>query len=180
MELTFTRHEITQELNGDYRVTLIVSKNQKQAVGKLIETLKDNVKEMVLSIAKPKKKRSKDANSYLWILCQAIAEKTGSTKEIVYIENVKAVGQFEILPVRNEAVESWISIWKRRGLGWYSEVIDGCKIEGYTKTINYYGSSVYDTKSMSVLVDNVVFEATNLGIETESPESIVRLKEMWK
>lgn len=180
MELTFTKSEITKELNGDYRVTLIVSKNQKQAIGKLIETLKGNVKEMVLSIAKSKKKRSNDANSYLWILCQAIAEKTGSTKEIVYIEHVKTVGQFEILPIRNDAVESWISIWKKRGLGWYSEIIDGCKIEGYTKTINYYGSSVYDTKSMSVLVDNVVFEAMNLGIETMPIDKINRLKEMWK
>ena len=43
----------------------------------------------------------------------------------------------------------------------------------------FKGSSEYDTKEMSVLIDGIVSEAEELEIETLPPHEIQRLKEMW-
>lgn len=76
-------------------------------------------------------------------------------------------------------MEGWIEIWESRGLGWQAEVMRDSKFEGYTNVINYYGSSVYDTKEMSLLIDEIVTQAKELKIEVMSPGEIEQLKEQW-
>jgi hypothetical protein len=45
----------------------------------------------------------------------------------------------------------------------------------------YKGSSEYNTKEMSVLIDGIISEAEAIGdIEVLPPHEIARLKEMWK
>ena len=41
------------------------------------------------------------------------------------------------------------------------------------------GSSVYDTKEMSLLIDEIVTQAKELKIEVMSPGEIEQLKEQW-
>lgn len=43
----------------------------------------------------------------------------------------------------------------------------------------YFGSSTYDAKEMSVLIDGVVSECKEMGIETMTPDEIARLKSEW-
>jgi hypothetical protein len=43
----------------------------------------------------------------------------------------------------------------------------------------YKGSSEFDAREMSILIDGIVSEAKNLGIQTETPNEIARLKSMW-
>ena len=139
-----------------------------------------NGKLLEVEISKQRKKRSLDSNSYLWTLCQKIAEAINSTKELVYQKFIRDVGQFEIVPIKAEAVERWIEVWNSKGLGWFAEVMEDSKLPGYKKVISYYGSSVYNTKEMSVLLDEVVRECKEMGIETLPPDEIKALKESWK
>jgi hypothetical protein len=127
-----------------------------------------------------KKKRSLDANALLWVLCQKIAEVIHSTKESVYRKFIKEVGQFEIVPIKAEAVERWIEVWNSKGLGWFAEVMEDSKLPGYKKVISYYGSSVYDQREMSVLLDEVVSQCKEMDIETLPPAEIQALKDSWK
>ncbi len=133
-----------------------------------------------VEIKQHRKKRSLDANGYCWILADEIAKKIGNTKEFVYREAIKQVGDFEILPIKNEVVDKWIRNWESKGLGWQSEVLDKSKLEGYTNTINYFGSSTYDTKQMSVLLEEIVFQAKELGIETITPREKEELIRKWE
>jgi hypothetical protein len=64
--------------------------------------------------------------------------------------------------------------WEQNGLGWQTEAM-ASKINGCTNVILYYGSSTYDTKQMSLLVDQLVCEAKELGIETLPPDELRRL-----
>ena len=139
-----------------------------------------NGKLLEVEISKQKKKRSLDANALLWVLCQKIAEVIQSTKELVYQKFIRDVGQFEIVPIKNEAVERWIEVWNSKGLGWFAEVMEDSKLPGYKKVISYYGSSCYDSREMSVLLDEVVRECKELNIETLPPDEIKALKESWK
>jgi hypothetical protein len=54
------------------------------------------------------------------------------------------------------------------------------KIDGCTNVILYYGSSVYDTKQMSLLLENLIQDCKALGIQTETPEMIAKMKSLWK
>ena len=137
-------------------------------------------KRVEVSMKEYKKKRSQDANSYLFVICQKIAEKIGNTKEYVYREAIKQVGQFEILPLKDDAVERWIKNWNSKGLGWYSEILEDSKLAGYKKTINYYGSSVYSVAEMSILLEEIVTQAKELDIETITPKEKEELIRKWE
>jgi hypothetical protein len=135
-----------------------------------------NKKLLAIEVSQQKKKRSLDSNSYLWILCQKIAEALHTTKELVYRKVIRDVGQFEIVPIKNEAVERWIEVWKGKGLGWFAEVMEDSKLPGYKKVISYYGSSIYDQHEMSVLLDEIVSQCKELNIETLTPNQLAELK----
>lgn len=153
-----------------------------QNIKKLSDALEiiDKGKMLDINIKQHRKKRSLDANGYMWILADEIAKAIGNTKEFVYQQAIKEVGQFEIMPLKNEAVDRWIAVWKSKGIGWHSEIIGDSKLEGYTNTINYYGSSVYNEKEMSILLEEIVFQATELGIETITPREKEELIRKWE
>lgn len=166
---------------NEIEIRIKVADNQ-QNIKKLSDALEviDKGKVLDIEIKQHRKRRSLDANGYLWIICDKIAQAIGNTKEFVYIQAIKEVGQFEIMPLKNEAVERWVSAWKSKGIGWYSEIIGDSKHEGYTNTINYYGSSVYNEKEMSVLLEEIVFQAKELGIETITPREKEELIKKWE
>ena len=125
-------------------------------------------------------KRSLDANAYCWVLCQKIAEAVRNiTKEEVYKRAVRQYGQFEIVPIREDAADEFIRKWQGRGTGWLAERQDSSKLPGYVRVITYFGSSVYSRGEMSVLLDALVCEAKELGIETATPEELARIREEW-
>ena len=78
-----------------------------------IDELKEIIskgKMLTVEIKQYKVKRSLDSNAYCFVLCQKIAEKINSTKELVYQKFIKDVGQFEIVPIKNEATDRWIEV----------------------------------------------------------------------
>lgn len=121
-------------------------------------------------------KRSLDANAYCWVLCKELADKLNITKEEVYKKNIKETGKFEIIPIKNEAVDTFIRVWSSRGIGWLCDILGESKIEGYTNIIIYYGSSQFDTKEMAVFLNGIIQECESLGIPTLTEEQIKQLK----
>lgn len=129
-----------------------------------------------------RKKRSNDANAYMWVLCDKIADIMGNgmTKEEVYREAVRKVGVFEILPIKKEAISRFIKNWCRNGMGWVCDNTGRSKLDGFENIVAYYGSSTYNTKEMSRLIDYIVEEAKDYGIETLPPDKLKSLKESWR
>lgn len=130
-----------------------------------------------IEISKHKEKRSLNANSYCWVLMQKIADVIGSTKEEVYRKYIKEKGIFRTITIDNQAADTFIHLWNKNGIGWLCEVLN--KGNTTTDLIAYYGSSSYNTKQMSSFVDYIVSEAKGLGISTETPEEIERIKSLW-
>jgi hypothetical protein len=177
MKLTANNISTSYTESGQQLITLALT--AKTDISDLKAVIADK-KLLTVEISQQKKKRSLDANALLWVLCQKIAEVIHSTKELVYQKFIIEVGQFEIVPIKNEAVERWIEVWNSKGLGWFAEVMEDSKLPGYKKVISYYGSSVYDQREMSVLLDEVVRECKELNIEVLPPAEIQALKESWK
>ena len=131
-----------------------------------------------LDITKYYNKRSLDANAYMWVLIGEIQKILNIPKEDIYKDLIKNIGDYEVIPIKDEAVEKFRNAWSKNGLGWVTETTPS-KLKGYTNVITYYGSSTYDTKSMARLIDLVIQECKQLDIETEPQEKIDNLIKMW-
>ena len=131
------------------------------------------------SITPAKKKRSNDANAYMWVLCDKTAAKIGLTPQDVYRRAIRDVGVFTPLPIKNEAVEDFTRIWEAHGTGWVLDVVDDSKIKGYKLCNAYQGSSTYDVAQMSRLIDYIVEDAKAMGIDTISERELSLMKEEY-
>lgn len=140
----------------------------------------DEGKEYGVSLDVLKKKRSLDSNAYCWVLIGKLANALCQPKSQIYRELVKDIGDnYDTVCVKNEALESLCARWEKHGLGWIAERFPS-KLEGCTNVNLYYGSSEYDSKQMSRLIDAVVAECKENGIETATPEELERMKEEWR
>ena len=131
-------------------------------------------KEKLFEVKEYKMHRSNEANRYLWKLCGLIADEMRILKEDCYVQMLKHYGQSEVV-----SVLSHINI---AGYFKYFEEIGTGKVQGkdFTHYRIYKGSSEYDTREMSILLDGVVQEAKSLEICTLSADEIERLKAAWK
>ena len=126
-----------------------------------------------------RKKRSLDANAYCFVLLDKLSADLQTPKEELYRRYVQEIGGVsETVCVPNKAVDKLVSVWESRGLGWQTDTFPS-KLEGCTNVILYYGSSVYDTKQMSRLIDSIVQDCVAIGIETKSEEEINSLLNEW-
>jgi hypothetical protein len=113
-------------------------------------------------------------------LAGKLGAKVGLPKEEVYRSLIPDVGDnYEILPIRTDVVEKWTSNWESKGIGWVCEILSESNLPGYTNVITYYGSSTYDTKQMSRLIELIITECKLQGIETMTPQELSLLLEGW-
>lgn len=145
----------------------------------IIKYLYQQPQDDIFEIKKKKNKRSLNANGYAWKLCSEIANVLNITKEEVYKKVIKETGEFEVVPIKKEAVEMFVRGWTSKGIGWICDV-ESSKLKGYVNVVIYYGSSIYDTKQMSRLIDSLVQEAKMLGIVTLDELEIERLLEKYE
>lgn len=140
----------------------------------LITYLYEQDKEKLFDLVEHRKKRSLNANSYMWALINEIANAMRLSKEEVYLQMLKDYGQSEVI--------SLLSSINVDGYFKYYEVIGESILNNKEfKHIRIFkGSSEYDTREMSILLQGVVEEANSLGIETMTKDEIEHLKELWK
>lgn len=131
-----------------------------------------------VTLGPKRRKRSLDANAYLWVLCDQIAKAIRSTKEEVYRAAIKRVGVVDVIPMREDAAAEWCRRWRSRGIGWVVETADA-GLDGWVEVLAYWGSSTYSASEMSRLLDDVIEEAKGLGIETATPEQLALMREEW-
>lgn len=126
--------------------------------------------ETLFEIKEYKEKRSLSQNAYCWKLITEIANKISKSKEEIYLEMLKSYGQSEII--------SMLSTIKSKGFFKYYEEI-GIGIVN-NKEFKHYkifkGSSEYDSKEMSIFIDGVIQECTQLGIPTLTDEEIKSMR----
>lgn len=150
---------------------------------KLITYLIEQTKDKQFELKEFKEKRSLNANAYCWVLCDKIAkelskEGTVTTKEIVYKDAITQIGSFEPMIIEEKAFENFERIWSRQGLGFIVQEVS--RKDKCIRVNCYYGSSTYNTKEMSLLINLLVELAESLNIETKSENEINSLLEKWK
>ena len=133
-----------------------------------------------LEVKRKTKKRSLNANAYMWELCQQLAEVNGITKEEVYRNAIKDVGIFKtFVDLKPKDAETLQTAWQMLGTGWITEQVDYMP-DGENVIIRcYYGSSKYNTKQMARLIDYIVQDCKACGIEVLSDAELSLLEQEW-
>lgn len=171
----------------DIIITIKVPLTERESLTDLFEEASniDKYADYTLSLEKVKGKRSQNANSYMWVLCDKIARVIRTTKEEVYRRAVREVGVFNDVAVQDgEPCETLLRTWSKNGIGWFGEAFSSTltdKDGNPMKRVRLYmGSHEYKPKDMSRLIDWVVDEARRLDLSTLTPRQIEELKAQWK
>lgn len=180
MELQGCLKNIAMGFGSDGKRTLDITfsfpfvQTVAEDVGKLKEAL------LTVVFKKYRKKRSLDANAYMWVLLQKMADALSTPKNRVdkwdvYLGQLEQYGVFTHVVVKQDAVERLKREW--RAVKEFGEITVG-SMSGIQMQC-YYGSHTYNTKEMARLIDGVVTGCRELGIETLPPDEIGRMKEQW-
>lgn len=134
--------------------------------------------ELSIDIKKYRKKRSLDANAYAWVLCSEIAKKLNTSKDEVYEEMIQRYSEFDRRDDDGYITVTMLSIIPVERLGGHWRKIgEEGKFSVYMRLV---GSSEMNTEQMARLIDGIVSEAKELGIKTETPDEIERIKSLWR
>lgn len=135
----------------------------------LIAWLSQQKTDVKFEITEYHPKRSLSANAYAWALINKIADALRKSKEEIYLQMLKDYGQSEFVSVlSNIDVKGYFKYYEEYGKG---------HVEGreFTHYKVYKGSSEFDSKEMAVLIDGIIQEARQLGIETITPAEKERM-----
>lgn len=146
-------------------------------VGKADEVIKwllSQDREKTFEVKPYHPKRSLNANAFCWHLCNEMANVLRTSKDEVYQEMLKRYGQSKVISVLSEIDIS-------RFVKYYEEIGKG-HVEGkeFTHYRCFIGSSEYDSREMAILIDGIVDEAKELGIDTLPTTAVERMKALWQ
>lgn len=143
-------------------------------------------KDVSVEIKKASRRRTKTANDFLWAMCTDIGNALNPPipKEEVYRNAVwetrDKIHAFQTMHMREEAIETFKRIWAQNGTAWFVEVIDYSPFPGCKSVLAFYGSSRFDSGQMSILIDYLKQDMTNMGLMIPvSKEEEERLLSQW-
>ena len=170
--------ELTGKLSNNVRFTeegkavITFEINERMAALEMIDQFFSKDK-LDIKVDQHREKRSLNSNNYAWKLMTEIGNKTRQSKEDVYLLMLKRYGQSEMVSVL-------ASVPFGKYIKYFVEVgeseLKGKLFKHYRV---YQGSSEFSKEEMSIFLDGVVSEAKDLGIPTETPEQIARMKDLW-
>lgn len=137
--------------------------------------------ELEITVGEAKKKRSKDANAYFHVLVGKIADKLRISKPQCKNIMLARYGQYEFVDGKRLVVtiDSDIDMSQREDI--HCSPLGEGEINGRKYTA--YGimkpSHEMTSYEMAKLIDGVVDEAKELGIETVTPAELERIKQRW-
>jgi hypothetical protein len=100
-------------------------------------------------------------------------------KEDIYRRAIREVGSYTPFPIKEDAVDRFSEIWKSKGVGWFIDIVDDSKLDGYKLIFAYHGSSSYDVKEMTRLIDSLIQDAKAVGVDVLSEAERTLLLQEW-
>lgn len=167
--------DLTLNRDGTQNITVTVNFDFRNSFDSLRDT------EVDVQIKKYREKRSKSANAYFHVLVNKIAGETGESDEAV---KTRLVIDYGVVAKDEDGCTIGFKL---------PATVDVSRIYPYTrffdqrhengKDFNCYlvlkSTHEMDSKEMARLIDGTIEEAKELGIETDTPETLARYKEEW-
>ena len=125
-----------------------------------------------LTVKEHRKKRSQDANAKLWAILGEMSTVLHIPPEEIYQGYIPDVGgNYWIVPVKTEAVGKVSEDWCRGHIGRLADDMGPCMskdLQGFRNLKLYRGSSEYDSATFSRLLELVMQDCHQIGIEVLS------------
>lgn len=155
--------------------------NMKEFTGRAADILtyllgvQREMPDTVWDLKEHREKRSLTANGLLWTCLQQIAEAVGSDKWSVYLQMLKRYGRFDYVIVKPKAVEAMKRQWRE------IEEVGEIEVNGQkaVQMLCYYGSSSYDGREFSRLLDGVMSEMKEMGLQLPPEKKVRELLDAW-
>lgn len=178
MKLTFKEAKCMMDMDGS--AWLMIKADRKEAM-QFCNGKKEG-KTYVADLKEFRKKRSNDANAFAWALLGELSAVLRIPPQEIYREYIPYVGgNYEIIPIREDAIEEWDRNWCKGHIGRVTEDMGKCKnIQGYHNIKTYIGSSDYDTSQMSRLLDLIIQDCKENDIEVMTEEQRSLLLSEWE
>lgn len=156
---------------GHYQITFTV--NEPSALGEIEKIQKAD--KLSISAKIWRKRRSLDANALLWACLGEIASALRTDKWDVYLQMLKRYGKYTYICVKPNVVEAVKAQWRE------CEEVGKVNINGQeaVQMLCYFGSSTYDSKEFSVLLDGVISEMKEMGLQPPPTGDIKRAMENY-
>lgn len=171
MNLTGRISGLLRDFDGKVVISLTVNEN----VGE-IDKLQG--KTLDIKLTTHREKRSLDANALLWHCIGEISKSLYPPRDKweIYLEELKKYGKFSYVLLDEKAVEAFKRLWRE------TEVVGEVDVNGRkaVQLLCYYGSSTYDTKEFSVLLDGVIEDMKDLGLQPPLPMDLKVALETWE
>lgn len=130
-----------------------------------------------VEIKEHREKRSLDANAYLWVLLDKLAEVLETTKEGLYRDYVQQYGIYKDFTLTTDEAKTFRMAWEMLGTAWPTEQVDYNSKGDLVVIRAYYGSSQYNSKQMHRLISAVVEDCKQQNIEVLTPAELARMVE---
>lgn len=165
-----------------FRVAKADNTKARNCVQAIRAGLKEGKQRLKVAFYWHKEKRSLNANSYFHLLVDKIAKEMN-----LGADEVKSQMVLEYGTVAEENCEPVIVALQRsvdvHKYYAYAEWIGDFTAKNgkpYSQYLLYKQTHTLDSKEMARLIDGVVYEAKELGIETRTPEELASLIENWE
>ena len=159
----------------------LLNQSGKVYIFEVDEPLKIPDGEIDLTVKKLSKKRTLDANAYMWVLLGKQASVRNRNHMTVtnwdcYLESLKKYGQFTYLILKPKACEMFKKTWRE------CEEVGEIAINGEKaiQLLCFFGSSNYDTAEFSALLNGIIEDCKDLGIETATPDEVAHMMELYR
>ena len=135
-------------------------------------------------VNRAKKRRTATQNKYYWSLLAELAGALGVSNDELHFQLLKDYSKPEVVAVLDRVDVSkffryYEEIYRQRKWHW-RKLPDGRRQYWHEDTVYYRiykGSSAMDTKEFKRLLDGLIAECREVGIETMTPEEVALLKE---
>lgn len=172
MECTGKLHSVNRDwVSGKIIISFELNEEPTEAINSITSCEK-----LSISAKKYRAKRSLDANAMLWACIGDIANSLHTDKWEVYLQMLKRYGKYTYICVKPNVVDAVKSQWRE------CEIVGEIKINGKeaVQMLCYFGSSTYNTKEFSTLLDGVISEMREMGLEIPPSEEMRRALEQWE
>lgn len=180
--LHFTDANMRTDEKGNIELVLSVSPDSKYNVKPFLERARSKVKDFTATFDWRKNKRTLDQNALMWKLLTIYADalnggrKGDITPEDLYIKMLSKYGIAEFLMVLPQAENTLKDAFR------VVQKIDTIIYNGVEMCVFkcYFGSSKYDTKEMSNLIDGIFDELAILGVDAGTSVEISEYYKEWR
>lgn len=169
--------ELNNHTGGLSRLTVIVDADKRQ-LSELVNKAQCDPDKYEVEIKRASKKRGLTANAYYWVLVEQLAKALMTSKDELHEEMMQRYGAFKLKDNNKPVVFSLVAGEDPKSVTKYSRSFAEGEVNG--KRVVHYavlkGSSEMTAKEFGDLLDGLISEAKDMGIETMPRNEVLALE----